>query len=106
MDRGAWRATIHGVTKSQTQLSYSDLHFQRYLKGREAICPPMAFSASLPLLAGAEYSLWLLTGILEEGHMGMGLERGPATKNLPFTSLGLWGPVTVILCHGNSSELD
>ena len=21
MDRGAWRATIHGVTKSQTQLS-------------------------------------------------------------------------------------
>ena len=22
MDRGAWRATVHGVTKSQTQLSY------------------------------------------------------------------------------------
>ena len=22
MDRGAWQATIHGVTKSQTQLSY------------------------------------------------------------------------------------
>ena len=22
MDRGAWRATIHGVTKSRTQLSY------------------------------------------------------------------------------------
>ena len=25
IDRGAWRATIHGVTKSQTQLS--DFHF-------------------------------------------------------------------------------
>ena len=25
MERGAWRATIHGVTKSQTQLS--DFHF-------------------------------------------------------------------------------
>ena len=25
MDRGAWRATVHGVTKSQTRLS--DLHF-------------------------------------------------------------------------------
>ena len=24
MDRGAWRATVHGVTKSQTQLS--DFH--------------------------------------------------------------------------------
>ena len=22
MDRGAWRATVHGVTKSQTQLNY------------------------------------------------------------------------------------
>ena len=27
MDRGAWRATVHGVTKSQTQLS--DFHFQQ-----------------------------------------------------------------------------
>ena len=25
MDRGAWRATVHGVTKSQTRLS--DFHF-------------------------------------------------------------------------------
>ena len=27
MDRGAWRATVHGVAKSQTQLS--DSHFLR-----------------------------------------------------------------------------
>ena len=27
MDRGAWRATIHGVTKSQTQLSLGDFRF-------------------------------------------------------------------------------
>ena len=26
MDRGAWQATVHGVTKRQTQLS--DFHFQ------------------------------------------------------------------------------
>ena len=26
MDRGAWQATVHGVTKSQTQLSYSHTH--------------------------------------------------------------------------------
>ena len=25
MDRGAWQATVHGVTKNQTQLS--DIHF-------------------------------------------------------------------------------
>ena len=26
MDRGAWKATVHGVTKSQTPLS--DFHFE------------------------------------------------------------------------------
>ena len=31
MDRRAWRATVHGVTKSQTQLS--DFHFFKELKG-------------------------------------------------------------------------
>ena len=32
MDRGAWRAVVHGVTKSQTQLSdlhCTSLHFTR-----------------------------------------------------------------------------
>ena len=28
MDRRAWRATVHGVTKSWTQLSYKHFHFQ------------------------------------------------------------------------------
>ena len=28
MDRGAWQATVHGITKSQTQLS--DFHFTLY----------------------------------------------------------------------------
>ena len=27
MDRGAWRATVHGVTKSQTQLNDQHFHF-------------------------------------------------------------------------------
>ena len=26
MDRGAWRATVHGITKSQTELSDSAQH--------------------------------------------------------------------------------
>ena len=26
-ERGAWRATVHGVTKSQTQLSMYTLHY-------------------------------------------------------------------------------
>ena len=29
MDRGAWRATVHGITKSWTRLS-DYLHFQNY----------------------------------------------------------------------------
>ena len=28
MDRRAWRATVHGIAKSQTQLSDSHFHFQ------------------------------------------------------------------------------
>ena len=31
MDRGAWRATVHGVTKSWTQLS--DFHFTSHSLG-------------------------------------------------------------------------
>ena len=27
MDRGAWRATVHGATKSQTRLSEQHFHF-------------------------------------------------------------------------------
>ena len=27
MDRGAWRATVHGVTKSQIQLSMHTYHY-------------------------------------------------------------------------------
>ena len=27
MDRGAWYATVHGVTKSQTRLKMTSLHF-------------------------------------------------------------------------------
>ena len=30
MDRGAWQATVHGVTMSQTQLS--DFHFQTFFQ--------------------------------------------------------------------------
>ena len=30
MDRGAWQATVHGVTKSWTQMS--DFHFQSHLQ--------------------------------------------------------------------------
>jgi len=32
MDRGAWRATIHGVTKSQTRLKQLSMHAQSHIK--------------------------------------------------------------------------
>ena len=35
MDRGAWRATVHGVTQSQTRLS--DYHHYDYLVGQGAV---------------------------------------------------------------------
>ena len=33
MERGAWCATVHGVTKSQTQLSDQAQHIQRCKSG-------------------------------------------------------------------------
>ena len=32
MDRGAWQATIHGVTKSQTPLKQLSMHAQSHIK--------------------------------------------------------------------------
>ena len=39
MDRGAWRATVHGVTKSQTQLSarthtHTHTHISGFLRAK------------------------------------------------------------------------
>ena len=40
MDRGAWQATVHGVTKNQTQLgnehTQSDFTVESHLNGRQA----------------------------------------------------------------------
>ena len=32
MDRGAWRATVHGVTKSQTRLSHKHVHILVFIQ--------------------------------------------------------------------------
>ena len=36
MDRGAWWATVHGVTKSWTRLSYLTCLFRNLYAGQEA----------------------------------------------------------------------
>ena len=38
MDRGAWRATVHGVTKSQTQLSNYHTHTREESDTPEQTC--------------------------------------------------------------------
>ena len=38
MDRGAWRATVHGVAKSQTQLSDQHFHFPYSLRLDKHLC--------------------------------------------------------------------
>ena len=37
MDRGLWSATVHGVAKSQTQLSDSHFHFFTFLNLKKKI---------------------------------------------------------------------
>ena len=39
MDREAWHAVVHGVTKSQTRLSdRTELELSRWLSGKESAC--------------------------------------------------------------------
>ena len=36
MDRGAWWATVHGVTKSQTRLAHTDAHLTKRIQESHA----------------------------------------------------------------------
>ena len=38
MDRGAWRATVHGASKSQTQLKQLSIHMHEYIRFDPPIC--------------------------------------------------------------------
>ena len=44
MDREAWRAALHGVTKSQTRLS--DFHFQRWIVSPDSQVEVLAYPTS------------------------------------------------------------
>ena len=52
MDRGAWQATVHGVTKSQTQLRdfhFTSFHRTKYLRVQPATTlstPPSPYGLS------------------------------------------------------------
>ena len=52
MDRGAWEATVHGVTKSQTQLKQLSTHTNayryRHLKSDLSSLPPQALRSKPP----------------------------------------------------------
>ena len=76
MDRGAWRATIHGVTKSQIQLS--DYHTRR---GDPATRPPSPLSS---LQRG------VISHLCQAG-AGAGLPsgQGPGPGSMPG-SLPIW----------------
>ena len=39
MDRGAWGPTVHGVTKSQTQLKRLGIYTAQGVEGSQAITP-------------------------------------------------------------------
>ena len=49
MDRGAWRATVHGVAKSQTRLSNSHTHTHTHTHPKQAASVLILGSQSLIL---------------------------------------------------------
>ena len=46
MDRGAWRATVHGVTKSQTRLKGLNTHAHTEDMAKESPIPPNSLGTS------------------------------------------------------------
>ena len=74
MDRGAWRATVHGATKSQTQLS---MHTHGFLSALRECTLPVVFRVSSALMTQA---LWLC-------HLCRGLPADLEFCTLPST----WG---------------
>ena len=63
MDRGAWQAIVHGVPKSQTQLS--DEHFtfspgDLPELGIKSVSPALAGRFSTPSHQGSPYTRWVL----------------------------------------------
>ena len=54
MDRGAWWATVHGVAKSQTQLSNFHFHFQRASLIAQLVKNPSAMQETLIRFLGWE----------------------------------------------------
>ena len=69
MDRGAWRATVHGIAKSQTRLSMQACTHFLSVSGRETVTNgessliPVyhAFPGHLPQLAPQLFNIFLLS---------------------------------------------
>ena len=59
MDRGAWRATVHGITKSRTQLSdqHTHTHTISSFPGGSVVKNPPAFAGDVSLIPGSGRSL-------------------------------------------------
>ena len=48
MDRGAWRATVHGVTRSQTRLSNFTFTFHFHALEKELAAPSSVLAWRIP----------------------------------------------------------
>jgi len=96
MDTGTWRATVHGVTKSRTQLSdlasmqapHPYLWPYQHVKGRTGICNPSRRSLRCWWVGRALHTGWVTTGAKHEDSMQ------PASKR---ASLMLYDVIILII---------
>ena len=100
MDRGAWQATVHGVAKSQTQLSDQHFHYDNYGKLilRVVLCNFERQLSQLPLIPGALYAGW----VSEDEPLPSPSEKASSRINLapgnlmnPCKMVIFWGDSTV-----------
>jgi len=55
MDRGAWKATVYGVAKSQTQLKWLSMHAHINLSDFKISCPTYTKIKCLNRMAKKDY---------------------------------------------------
>ena len=95
MDGGAWQATVHGVAKSQTQLSnFTSLHF---ITGGKTVLPFLVWEVDWGehLPRGMLGSNFRQTQVQQRAHLVSTFSQLLSAQNNPMSEWLFWG---VIFC--------
>ena len=110
MDGGAWQATVHGVTKSQTQLSDFTFHFgPSAIRDEPLFCHHVSDSSTLNLANPHFLEMWTFH---QPGNLNLALQRASVGCSLfcslvwmDFMTWPLWTLATVPWAFAKASQI-